>query len=204
MPKSFLDKVYQANTPEETRRLYDDWATSYDEEVAAQGYVTPGRVAKAMAQHAGRQSDPILDYGCGTGLSGLALKLEGFGTIDGVDVSPAMLEEARARGIYRDLTQIDPDTPEPLQPGAYRMITATGVIGAGAAPLGVFDILMRALPKQGLLGFSFNDHTLKDRSYEAKLNDWLDCGAARLLFREHGPHLPGANVGACVYVVQKT
>ena len=60
-----------------------------------------------------------------------------------------------------------------------------------------------ALPSEGKLVFSFNDHALVDPENIGRLNEWLDCGAARLLFAEHGEHLPGKIMMSTVYVVEK-
>jgi hypothetical protein len=51
--------------------------------------------------------------------------------------------------------------------------------------------------------FSLNDHALADPAYTGKLNEWLDCCAARLLFRDHGDHLSGLNLKSTVYVIEK-
>lgn len=202
MTDTFLDKMYTARSAEDTRAIYDQWASSYDAEIAENGYATPGRIAKALHALLPEPQAPILDFGCGTGLSGLALKLAGFEIVDGMDISADMLAQAEAKGIYRTLTRADPDA-QPDIPGGYRAITATGVIGTGAAPVSVLDALIDALPKGGLLAFSFNDHTLQDRIYEGRLNEYLDTGTARLLFREHGDHLPGIGLKANVYVIEK-
>ncbi|GGH25601.1 Methyltransferase domain-containing protein [Cribrihabitans marinus] len=203
MTEKFLDDVYNLKSADETRALYDRWATSYDSEVGDNGYVTPGRVAQALWARTPTSDAPVLDYGCGTGLSGLALRLAGFKVIDGMDPSPEMLEGARAKDVYRDLIEIDIHDSHPVPQDAYRIITAIGVIGAGAAPPETLDLLMRALPSQGYLAFSFNDHTLADRGYEMRLNDWLDCGSAHLLSKDYGPHLTGKDMNSNVYVVQK-
>ncbi|MEO0683020.1 MAG: methyltransferase domain-containing protein, partial [Pseudomonadota bacterium] len=102
----FLEKAYTARDAASTRVLYDDWAASYEAEVGEQGYATPGRCADALKHCADDMSAPVLDFGCGTGLSGLALKLAGFETIDGVDLSAEMLEGARSKNVYRHLDQI--------------------------------------------------------------------------------------------------
>lgn len=203
MTEKYLDKVYTARTPDETRDIYDAWSKSYEAEVSENGYATPGRVATALADVVRDKSTPVLDFGCGTGLSGLALKLAGFEMLDGMDLSPEMLAEARAKGIYRNLTQVAADAPPPISKGAYPIITAIGVIGAGAAPLALFDTLMKALDRGGLFAFSFNDHTLEDPAYEGRLNEWIDPGAARLRFREYGAHLPGKDMKSVVYIVEK-
>lgn len=197
----FLDKAYTARDAASTRVLYDDWAASYEAEVGEQGYATPGRCADALKHYANDMSAPVLDFGCGTGLSGLALKLAGFETIDGVDLSAEMLDGARSKNVYRHLDQIEAGADLPRKD--YALCAAIGVIGAGAAPIDVLHILMRALPRDGKLVFSFNDHALDDPANEAGIAEWTDCGAARLLFKEHGPHLPGIGLKSNVYVLEK-
>lgn len=195
----FLDKVYAAPDLKGTKALYDEWSASYDAEVGEFGYVTPARCAAALAAYAPDKSVPVLDFGCGTGLAGEALRDAGFEAIDGVDLSAEMLAQAKAKDIYRKLTQITADTPLGKD---YRLISAVGVIGSGAVPISVLDILLRALPVGGKLVFSFNDHALADPVNTGRLNEWLDCGAARLLFKEHGAHLPGKNMKSTVYVIE--
>ncbi len=203
MTEKFLDKVYAAADPDEMRALYDAWAASYDTEIAANGYATPGRVAQALFRFHKSPEAPLLDYGCGTGLSGLALKLAGFSTLDGMDPSHEMLDVARRKGTYRSLTALDLSDPAPIPHGVYGAIACVGVIGTGAAPASTLSLVLHALPPGGLLGFSLNDHALSDPRYEGALNEWLDCGAARLLFREYGAHLPGQNINSNVYIVEK-
>jgi hypothetical protein len=65
-------------------------------------------------------------------------------------------------------------------------------------------MLMHALDSDGRLVFSFNDHTLQDPIHEARISEWTDCGAARLLFRERGDHLPGLDMKSNVYILEKT
>ena len=200
MTENFLDKAYTARTPDETRQLYDDWSASYEAEVARNGYVTPGRCAEALAQFTDDLASPILDFGCGTGLSGLALKLAGFEIIDGVDLSADMLSQAQDKNAYRSLKQIEAgDAPDT----GYSAIAAIGVIGAGAAPIDTFDTLMTALEPGAKFVLSFNDHALEDPVNEGRITEWCDCGAARLLFKEYGDHLPGIGIKSNVYVLEK-
>lgn len=203
MTEKFLDKAYGARDAASTRELYDNWAASYEAEVGENGYATPGRCAEALKKYSDDITKPVLDFGCGTGLSGLALKLAGFTTIDGVDLSADMLAQANDKGVYRTLRHIEAGAPLAHIPSDYAAISAIGVIGAGAAPISVFDTLMKGLAKGGLMVFSFNDHALEDRANEARVNEWTDCGAARLLFREHGDHLPGINLKSNVYVIER-
>ena len=203
MSNTFLEKAYALSTPEKTQALYDAWAATYDAEISDNGYATPGRTARLLARHLRDTELPVLDFACGTGLSGLALKLVGIPVIDGMDISPEMLDCARRKAVYRDLICIEADDPTPVAQNVYAAITAIGAIGPGAAPVETIGMAMRALPPGGLFAFSLNDIALQDPQYEAQLSDWLDCGAARLLAREHGPHLPGRNIKANVYIVEK-
>jgi predicted TPR repeat methyltransferase len=69
----------------------------------------------------------VLDFGCGTGLSGEALAAARVSRcIDGADVSAEMLEGARDKGVYRQLLKLDPEAPLPGRPGAYAAVTAAG------------------------------------------------------------------------------
>ena len=52
-------------------------------------------------------SGEVADLGCGTGRTGLWLKERGVEAIDGVDLTPEMLEVARSRGVHRRLVEAD-------------------------------------------------------------------------------------------------
>ena len=202
MAKSYLNDVYDGGT-NDSRELYASWASTYDNEVQKNGYVTPERVAKALKDIVTNQSEVILDYGCGTGLSGSALQAVGFTNIDGLDVSQEMITLAEKKSIYKKLTVFDPSTKIPVHADQYKIITAIGVIGAGAAPLEVFDNLFSLLPPSGLFGFSFNDHTLSDPNYEGKVNQCLSSGQAIILHKSYGNHLPKANLKSNIYILKK-
>lgn len=203
MGDSIFDRIYAARSPDEQREVYDDWSKTYDQDVREQGYVTPSRLAAALAGLLDRHDAPILDFGCGTGLSGTALAGVGFSVIDGVDISEGMLAAARDRGVYRNLRLIPADEAFRVEPGSYAAIAAVGVIGAGAAPLSVLDDLSKCLGKGGLLAFSFNDHTLEDPAYEFWVREQLDCGAFWQRHRDYDAHLPGRGMKSVVYVLEK-
>jgi predicted TPR repeat methyltransferase len=202
--KGLLHKAYTIENTDQAREFYQDWAKTYDDEVSSHGYITPRRCAEALAQFTTAKSAPLLDFGCGTGLSAVALKAEGFTTIDGSDLSPEMLEQAAKRtGLYRNLIKTDIGKPFDFPTGAYQLIAAIGVIASSHAPAETIDTALAALPVDGLLVFSLNDHTLQDSAFEARIAENLDTGTARLLFKEHGDHLPGYDMGSNVYVMQK-
>ena len=202
MTTTYLDKIYSADSAD-LRPFYAQWAPSYDQEVGENGYVTPLRIAEALARHVKDLSIPILDYGCGTGVSGQAFQEVGFLTIDGVDISAEMLEVAAQKKIYRHLEVFAPETGPNVKLGAYQIIAAVGVIGAGAAPLAVLDKMMALLAPKGLLVFSFNDHTLEDPAYDGLVEDYVNQGQAVLHLKEYGDHLPKQKINSNIYVLEK-
>ena len=202
MGNNYLNKVYDVSTSD-SRELYASWATTYDQEVIENGYATPDRIAKALKEYVSDKSTLILDYGCGTGLSGLALQSVGFKNLDGLDVSKEMVRIAEKKSLYKSLKVFDPDTKIPIYSEQYKIITAIGVIGAGAAPLKVFDDLFSLLPPSGLFAFSFNDHTLSDPIYEEKVKQYVDSGRAAMLHKNYGSHLPKVNLKSNIYILKK-
>ena len=86
----FLSKVYELETDRDIFDLYTKWAESYEQDVIKNGYRTPERCASDLANATTHRSLSILDMGCGTGYSGLALQKAGFSNIDGTDINPAI------------------------------------------------------------------------------------------------------------------
>ena len=85
-------------------KVFDGFAGSFDEKLRKLQYRAPEIVTAALAAEYGgpRAALDILDAGCGTGLC--APLLRPFARcLDGVDLSPGMLEKADARGGYDDL-----------------------------------------------------------------------------------------------------
>ncbi len=107
--------------------IYDDWSSSYDDDVRSWGYAVPERLAATLARRCQPGGVTVLDAGCGTGLSGEALRGAGFESLVGIDVSPASLELASARGIYADLAVVDLTAPLPLTDDAVDAAMSAGV-----------------------------------------------------------------------------
>lgn len=202
--KGFLDCAYAVEDSEATKALYRDWAASYEDEVRANGYVTPARCAEALAGLVSDKDAPLLDLGCGTGLSGEAFKAAGFNTIDGTDFSEEMLAHARRKpGLYRNLIRGDLNNPLPAKAGDYAHIAAVGVFSPSHAPAAMIDQVMALLPPGGCFVFSLNDHALEDPSYDERIRALADAGTAEVAFREYGDHLPKQGIKAEVCILRK-
>ena len=202
MCSDFLDKVYK-DEYKDPKDLYREWADTYDNELAQNEYITPIRTAKALATFASNRSTPILDFGCGTGLSAEALISCGFSSIDGIDISSEMVEIARGKNIYRNLECFNPDKGIPVKQNEYSIITAIGVISVGAAPITIFDQVFDLLPPNGLFAFSFNEHSLVVPEYSLKVEQTVKEKKAEQLFCELGPHILKRDLKSMVYVIKK-
>ena len=123
--------LWTPHSVDETLEIYRNWADNYDADVADWGYATPTRLAVALRTSGASLQNPVLDFGCGTGLSGMALKSVGFDIVDGTDVSPEMLEKAQARGVYRQVWKGVPGSLGHIGRGDYTVIVACGVVSMG-------------------------------------------------------------------------
>ena len=96
------DEAPPARVPDECiQQLYKKFSAFYESNmVDTLGYEAPQRLEELLEGVLGDAKDlRILDLGCGTGLSGLMLK-RWAAHLTGVDLSPEMVEKARARDIY--------------------------------------------------------------------------------------------------------
>jgi predicted TPR repeat methyltransferase len=198
----YFPKAYGLKTQEDINNLYDDWAETYDVEVKENGYVSPARLASALKSFLAFDA-LIYDVGCGTGLSGVALKEMGFLNIHGSEINPNMLKKAQLTDAYQSLKIGDISNPFPDKVGAYDAIVAVGVIGAGAAPARLMREALNALLPGGLLAFSLNDAAMGQQSCQDELKFILNSGSAIELFSEYGPHLSSIDVGSTIYILKK-
>ncbi len=84
------------------RRLFDQHAPDFDRALVERlEYRGPELLLEALWPIDGRafRLGSVLDLGCGTGLGGAALRPH-CDWLVGVDISPGMIEQARAKGIY--------------------------------------------------------------------------------------------------------
>ncbi len=157
-----LDTVYGADSPEALAGAYAAWAATYDSETAALGYLLPFLIPAWVARHVPVGEGPLLDAGCGTGLSGPQLKALGFDDIAGLDLSDEMLRIAGGRNAYDDLRTAVLGRTLPWPDGHFRAFFSTGVFTMGHAPASGLRELVRITKKGGHAIF-----TVRDRVFES-------------------------------------
>ncbi len=123
------DWLHQGTSdPREVADRYDEWAASYDDDLATWSYQAPTVVADVvLTRHAAASS--VLDVGCGTGLVGRALRARGFaGQILGLDISEASLEIAGQCGAYDSLEHADLQQPLAFEDESVDAVVCVGVM----------------------------------------------------------------------------
>lgn len=160
-----LERVYAATDQAALASAYADWAASYDRDTAAHGYCLPFVVTAWVARHVAPGEGPLLDAGCGTGLSGPYLAALGYGDLAGLDMSAQMLAVARGRGAYRDLRQGALGGRLPWPDGHFRAFFSTGVFTAGHAPASALDDLVRITRPGGHAIFTVRDVVIEEGGF---------------------------------------
>ena len=133
-PEQLLARAYalRGDDPNETLKLYADWAETYDHTMLdGLAYRSPLQIAALAASTEKRRDVRVLDVGCGTGLLANSLRAHGFSRVDGLDYSAPMLSVAQREGrIDRAFLR---DLNERLWMGAecYDILTSTGTFTHG-------------------------------------------------------------------------
>ena len=142
-----LQSAYALETPEDSKRLYADWAQSYDQSFAAEmDYQIPRIVAQIYAE-AAKGVGPVADLGAGTGLVVEHMPQRDGVDIDALDISEEMLAVASKRGVYRDLIQCDLTQELPIEDARYGAVISAGTFTHGhVGPEALDEVLRIARP----------------------------------------------------------
>ena len=98
---------------------YGDWSGHYEGTVHDEMDIA---LLDRLATVQWKEAHTVADLACGTGRIGAWLRAHGVGEIDGVDLTPEMLDRARERHIYRSLEIADvADTG--LDAASYDLVT---------------------------------------------------------------------------------
>ena len=197
-----LDDAYSIKTPDDSRKLYAKWAASYEADfVANQGYEHP-RVIAEHFDHLVPDIKTVLDVGTGTGLVGLELsKLRPNLQIDGVDISPEMLAEAKKKGIYRnlyerDLTKVISNLATP-----YDSLICIGIFTHGHLLPNAINNLLPLVRENGYFVVGINAKYFKEEEFESLFFNLRKSTAITephfnevRVYAENSPHRQSLNV----------
>jgi predicted TPR repeat methyltransferase len=191
----------------EVAKSYDDWAATYDHTLAEWDYRAPRQAADLLRVRMPPAS-VILDAGCGTGLIGAALREAGFtGPIDGLDISPASLQEAEKSGVYRKLDTANLQAPPlDIASGAYDGLVCIGVLTYVPDTEGVLREFARLVRSGGSIIVTQRDDLFAERGFADVVQGLASVGLfADFAITEPQPYLPeNPDFGADIRVIYVT
>ena len=140
------------------KALFDQYAGNFDHHlVNVLRYRTPTLLVEALRRHLPLGELDVLDAGCGTGLCGPLLRPLAC-LLEGVDLSPHMLDKARDTGLYDGLYCGDMVGYLRVRPASADAIVAADVFVYVGDLKPVFAVARLALRSGGVLAFSVEEH----------------------------------------------
>lgn len=141
--------------PVYVKKTFDGFASSFESKLAFLDYRAPDLIAAALQRLAGspRGALDIVDAGCGTGWLGKLIRPY-CKTLDGVDLSPAMLDQARPAGHYDRLDEGELTAYLASKSGEYDVVTSADTLCYIGLLESVFAASHGALRPGGHLIFS--------------------------------------------------
>jgi predicted TPR repeat methyltransferase len=134
IPRHLLSTVCaDESTPrasdEFVRRTFNNFAPTFDVHLQRLEYRAPQLVVEALQRTAfdSTQAPTVLDAGCGTGLCGELLRPLA-GRLEGVDLSSGMLNQAREKGNYDELSEDELTRFMTGRPMRYHAITCADTL----------------------------------------------------------------------------
>ena len=181
-PSQILSRVNHLQPGDSSQELYDLWASDYDTHLIEDfGYLSPLIAARALAEEIDERDTEIIDFGCGTGLVGVALQQQGFNKVDGVDISSGMLGRAREKNAYRELIQADLTQPLHIESDRYDAGFCVGSMGAGHVGAQHGIELLRCIAPGGLFIICINAMHYQSEGFEQSFQQMQDDGLWSIL-----------------------
>ncbi|KAM3064945.1 hypothetical protein ACMFMF_011561 [Clarireedia jacksonii] len=147
-----------------------DRVRSLSRDDCSQKYVAPSIIAQIALGFPSHVRGAILDAGCGTGLVGAYLMRGGATTIDGFDLSPAMLKVAEQSGAYRSLILGDLTKPIARPDETYDIVTCVGTFTHGhVGPDPALREFARVTTENGLIIATILDEIWQSGGYKAEV-----------------------------------
>ncbi len=166
--------------------LFDQYARSFDAHlVGTLGYRTPELLMALLRPLLPARALDVLDLGCGTGLCAPLLKPHAH-TLTGIDLSPKMLDQARARALYDALACGELVHWLEAQPARFDLAVAADVFVYIGDLDAAFRAVRAALSPGGLFAFSCEAGEGEEVQLRATLRYAHSAAYLRRLAGAHG------------------
>ena len=167
------------------------------EDYLGEGYIGPVIAVDLFVpklQEFGYKNDArVLDLGCGTGLIGEQLHKRGYTNIDGVDLTPEMLEIAKTKGIYGSLQQGSMGSEQSKElgvaEGKYDAAICIGVFNLAHVQSEGFNDLIHVVKPGGLVCFSIREMSFDapQCGFQERMNQLSEEGKWEQLSKHYEP-----------------
>ena len=179
--QALLARAYALRSDAESRALYRDWATTYDQTmVDGLQYRSPTVVVDLLRPHLANAQARVLDIGCGTGLAGRALAAHGFTEIEGLDLSPEMAQVAADSGAYRAFVMADLNATLPVPDATYEGAMCCGTFTTGHVSAACLNEILRILRPGAPFAFTVKRSEWNTLGFGAKITAFEAAGALRV------------------------
>ncbi len=202
--ESLMDQADRAS--EDVREAYDAWAADYDRDLIEWGYDAP-QIAAEFLRGLVLGDASVLDAGCGTGMTGVALQSAGFQNITGIDYSPDSVALARRRNIYQALSTVDlTDLPTAFADAEFGGLICVGVMGYLPEIEATCREFCRIVRPGAAIILTQRDDIFANRETQAAFDAVADAGLWTQVevtdarpYLPHNPEFDGVGVRYCVF-----
>jgi len=147
--KALLARAYALSNDEETKALYQDWASTYDETMLdGLSYLTPLNTASLLAATLTDKSALILDVGSGTGLAG---------------------RQHNGKQVYSHIIQADLNSEIDLKNNTYDAIICTGLFTHAHVGAGCLPELFRILKPSGFFATTIHKDVWDEGGFDEQI-----------------------------------
>lgn len=181
-----------ASDSDHIRSLYDEWAATYESDLASWGYQAPRVAVELFAKHASPEAQ-VIDVGCGTGLVGAALGDAGYHDVVGIDASSTSLDIAARTGSYRALSEHDLTAlPTSLPDDHFGGLICVGVMTYLPEVEATFREFARVVEVGAPIVFTQRTDLYSSRQTDQAVQALVEDSTWTVLeMTDPGPYLPG-------------
>jgi len=145
---------------------FDRFGSEYHHAILASG--APAGAAQALMPHLAPDAQGI-DFGCGSGVLGIALYDAGLRQpLDGLDLSPVMLDFARETGCYRHVQRANLLLPNecPILASPYDFAITVGLMGDYVPYYVALPHIVSTVRAGGLIGYAVERRSTPSHALE--------------------------------------
>lgn len=204
-PSEFVSQAYGLTDDNKSHvEFYQKWAADYDHEMLDKlGYTSPSAIASLLVEHLPEKSSRIIDIGCGTGLTCGLLHKQGYSNLEGIDLSPDMLQVASNRNIYQSLFIGDLNLQLDIDSNSYDAAVSSGTFTHGHVGPEPLDEIVRILKPSGILAITIHRDLWQSHGFEAKLKSLVSSNALACISQKEGSYYKDGEIEGWFCIYQK-